>query len=93
MALMEKEFEYKGFKLKTSVDLNASAEIKPNGRSIHIISTDCRMCNFYKTEYIATESIEECVNQHQKLAIEHIDEYVKVPKSAEELLLLKLGFV
>lgn len=94
MALMEKEFEYKEFKLKTSVELNIPHISFTTKRvDYHKITTVCEKCDFYKSEYIATESIEECVNQHQKLAIEHIDEYVKEPEPAEVLLLLKLGFV
>lgn len=94
MALMKKEFEYKGFKLKTSVDLNIPHISFTTKRvDYHKITTVCERCDFYKTSHVDTSSIEEYVNIHQQHAIEHIDEYVKEPEPAEVLLLLKLGFV
>jgi hypothetical protein len=94
MALMKKEFEHKGFKLKTSVELNIPhISFRTERVGFHKITTICERCNFYKTAHVDTSSIEEYVNMHQQHAIEYIDEYVKEPESAEVLLLLKLGFV
>ena len=93
MSKLNKEFDYKDYKFNTSVELNTSAERKPNGKVWHTIITNCMGGNnYYQKEEIETYQIEECVANHKKSAIDYIDKLTYKKQSFEEILLSELGF-
>ncbi len=90
---MNKEFEYKGYKFNTSVELNTRAERKPNGKVWHTIITNCMGANnYYQKEEIETPQIEESVEKHKQNAFDYIDKLTYKKQSFEEMLLSNLGF-
>ena len=94
MSKLNKEFEYKGYKFNTSVELNTKIEKKINGKIWHTIITNCMGSNnYYQKDEIETYQIEEYVQKHKKLVIEYIDKLTYKPQqSFEEQLLSDLGF-
>ncbi|WP_445713455.1 hypothetical protein [Flavobacterium sp.] len=93
MSKLNKEFEYKGYKFNTSVELNTRAERKINGKVWHTIITNCMDGNnYYQKEEIETFQIEEVVEKHKQNAIDYIDKLTFKEKSFEEMLLSSLGF-
>ena len=93
MSKLNKEFDYKGYKFNTSVELNTRAERKPNGKVWHTIITNCMGGNnYYQKEEIETCQIEEAVGKHKQNAIDYIDKLTYKKQSFEEMLLSGLGF-
>ena len=93
MSKLNKEFEYKGYKFNTSVELNTRAERKINGKVWYTIITNCMDGNnYYQKEEVETFQIEEVVEKHKQNAIDYIDKLTYKKKSFEEMLLSSLGF-
>ena len=93
MSKLNKEFEYKGYKFNTSVELNTRAERNLNGKVWHTIITNCMDGNnYYQKEEIETFQIEEVVKKHKQNAIDYIDKLTYKKQSFEEMLLTNLGF-
>ncbi len=93
MSKLNKEFEYKGYKFNTSVELNTRAERKINGKVWHTIITNCMDGNnYYQKEEIETFQIEEVVEKHKQNSIDYIDKLTYKKQSFEEMLLSSLGF-
>lgn len=93
MSKFNKQFEHKGYKFNTSVELNTKIEKKRNGKSWHTIITNCMSGNnHYQKDEIETFQIEEYVEKHKQTAIDYIDRLTYNPQSVEEMLLTSLGF-
>ena len=93
MSKLNKQFEYKGYRFNTSVELNTRAERRPNGKVWHTIITNCMGGNnYYQKEEIETFQITGVVAKHQQNAMEYIDKLTKENQSFEEELLSRLGF-
>lgn len=93
MSKLNKEFDYKGYKFNTSVELNTRMERRMSGRRWHTIITNCiGSNNYYQKDEIETFQIEEYVEKHKRLAIDYIDKLTYKPQSFEEQLLSSLGF-
>lgn len=93
MSKFNKEFEYKGYKFNTSVELNTKVEKRINGKKWHTIITNCLGANnFYTRDEIETFQIEEYVKLHYEMVTTYVDRLTYKPNSFEEQLLTSLGF-
>ena len=94
MSKLNKEFEYKGYKFNTSVELNTKIEKKIMVKRWHTIITNCMGSNnYYQKDEIEPYQIEEYVQKHKQSVIEYIDKLTYKPQqSFEEQLLSDLGF-
>lgn len=93
MSKFNKQFEHKGYKFNTSVELNTKAEKKRYGKVWHTIITNCMGSNnHYQKDEIETYQIEEFVEKHKQTAIDCIDKLTYKPQTFEEQLLSSLGF-
>ena len=94
MSKLNKEFDYKGYKFNTSIELNTKIEKRIDGKRWHTIITNCMGGNnYYQKEDIETFQIEEAVEKHKQNAIDYIDKLTYEKKSFEEMLLSELGFL
>jgi len=86
-----KEFEYKGHKFITSVELNAVESKITGNKSLHKVTTKDMAGNFYLRSIVYGDSLEESILRHEKEAKKSV--YLKGDKNKlEEILLCKLGF-
>lgn len=93
MAQFNKEFYYRGYRFNTSVELNTTAERRPNGKVWHTVVTNCMDGgNFYRKEDVVTDALEGVIELHRTKCREYIDKLNCNPKTKEELLLTSLGF-
>lgn len=93
MSKMNKEFEYNGYKFNTSVELNAIAERRPDGKKFHKITTnDMGGGNFYITIEVEDEELKEAISHHENQAKIYVDRREKKNLSPLKELLTELGF-
>jgi hypothetical protein len=103
MGKVNKQFEYKGYKFNTSVELNTKAEKHIGGRIWHTVITNCLGGNnYYDKEEIVMEkslvsdtnqtTLELCIIRQRYKAEEYIDKLTYTPKTEAEELLEQMGF-
>ena len=93
MAKRNKEFEYKGYKFNTSVELNARVERRMDGKSFHkIITNDMGGGNFYITSEVEDKELKEAISFHENQAKLYVDKKEKKSFSPLEELLSEWGF-
>lgn len=94
MSKFHKQFEYKGYKFNTSVELNTKVE---NGKDIwlsrHTVITDSMNGNNHsQRDEVVTAKLEDCIKRHQEGAIAYIDKLTYTKQTEEEIMLSKMGF-
>lgn len=93
MSKMNKEFEYKGYKFNTSVELNSRVERRIDGKKFHkIITNDMGGGNFYITSEVEDEEFKEAISHHENQAKIYVDKREKKNLSPLEELLTEWGF-
>lgn len=94
MSKFHKQFEHKGYKFNTSVELNTKVENgKDVWRSRHTVITDSMNGNNHsqRDEVTATE-LEYCIERQKNSAIAYIDRLTSEKQTLEEIMLSKMGF-
>jgi len=93
MSKMNKEFEYKGYKFNTSVELNARVEKRMDGKKFHkIITNDMGGGNFYIESEVEDEELKEVISSHETQSKLYVDNREKKNLSPLEELLSECGF-
>lgn len=92
---MTKEFEYKGYKFITSVELRHRVERRIGGTVLHLVTTNCLGgSNFYTSKLCYSTSLSSVIEDQEKAAREFVDKF-KNPEefySEDEKLLTSIGF-
>ena len=93
MSKMSKEFEYKGYKFNTSVELNARVERRMDGKKFHkIITNDMGMGSFYISSEVEDDELKEAVSHHENEAKMYVDKREKKNLTPLQELLSSCGF-
>ena len=92
MSIMNKEFEYRGYKFNIGVELNTRVERRMDGERWHTVTTNCMdFDTYYKKEEVKDRFLEVCVQDAERLAKQYIDEKEDGKKPDDERL-SALGF-
>jgi len=92
MSVMNKEFDYRGYKFNIKVELNTRAERRMDGERWHTVTVNCMdFDNYYKKEEVKDRFLELCVQDAERLAKQYIDEKEDGKKPDDERL-SALGF-
>ena len=90
---MNKEFEYKGYRFNTSVELNFKVEKRINGKRFHmIITNDMGMGSSYISHEVEDDELKEAVSHHENEAKMYVDKREKKNLTPLQELLSSLGF-
>jgi len=89
--VMNKEFEYRGYKFNIKVELNYRVERRMNGDKWHLITINCMDCdNYYRKKDVEDSKLELTIRLETELAKAHVDSRLG-PEEADPRL-LALGF-
>ena len=89
MSTFSKEWEYKGYEFKTTVELYTEYTIDDVR---HTIKTFCDTANdYFAKDSVQTHVLDKIIIEQRKDAMKYIDKLTNTP-STEEAILLELGF-
>lgn len=89
--VMNKVFEYSGFKFNIKVELNAVSEKRPNGTTWHEVTVnDMGHANFYFSHKVEDSELERYISSCEHRCMEWVDKSNNI--SSAEKYLTSVGF-
>jgi hypothetical protein len=94
MAIFNKQFEHRGYKFITTVELNTTSDRRLIGKFRHTVKTNCLGSNnYYETaDLVSPLELKFRIESQQQTAMEYVDTLLQKTESFEEMLLDSLGF-
>ncbi len=88
-----KQFEYNGMKFNMSITLNHTVEKSLDGKTYHLIVTNCLGYDqYYAKTFVDAKTLKEVIEGEELKVRAYVDKKYKAVVSDEEQVLIDLGF-